>query len=397
MESVLLVSEVTQLIKRALESDFRDVTIEGEVSNFRPAASGHWYFSLKDDDAVLACVMFRGSRNGVSSPLRDGDLVRARGDIGVYPPRGTYQLVVRSYSPIGSGRILAMLDERKRRFEHAGLFANTRPLPAFPSTIAVVTSPTGAAIRDIIRVLTRRDTPVALRIIPVPVQGAEAHRLITRAIEYVGEHALGDTIIVTRGGGSIEDLLPFSEESVVRAIHRSPIPVISAVGHEIDWALSDFAADHRAPTPSAAAQVVAPSSAEVHDRIRAAMVGGINAFLARTRSLRYRTERFSTEELRYRFRNFTAPWYQRLDEARLAIDEGMRTTIRDRRSRLQLVVERIDGASPYRALRRGYAIVRKAATDEIVTRRSAAADVRDFSVQFDDGAIDLSRTVQEEQ
>lgn len=238
---------------------------------------------------------------------------------------------------------------------------------------------------------------MSLRILPVPVQGADAHISIAAAIRYAGRHRLGDVILVTRGGGSMEDLLPFSEEEVVRAIAESPIPVVSAVGHEIDWALSDFAADHRAPTPSAAAEIIAPAFDDARLRIRSAIVSGLNAHLARLRSLRYRLDRYSVAEIRYRFRNFTAPWYQRLDDARTVIEDAMARTIRDRRNRLELTRERIDGASPYRALTRGYAIVREHSTGTIVSRRAAADKVQTFDVQFDDGTVVLRRPTKEEQ
>lgn len=397
MPQVHGVSEITLAIRQTLEGEYHDVAVEGEVSNFRPASSGHWYFSLKDENAVLACVMFRGSRRGVTSEIREGDRICAYGDISVYPPRGTYQLVLRSFEPAGAGQILAMLEERKRAFNEAGLFANRRPLPYLPRSVAIVTSPTGAAVRDVVRVLSRRRSPVSLRILPVPVQGADAHISIAAAIRYAGRHRLGDVILVTRGGGSMEDLLPFSEEEVVRAIAESPIPVVSAVGHEIDWALSDFAADHRAPTPSAAAEIIAPAFDDARLRIRSAIVSGLNAHLARLRSLRYRLDRYSVAEIRYRFRNFTAPWYQRLDDARTVIEDAMARTIRDRRNRLELTRERIDGASPYRALTRGYAIVREHSTGTIVSRRAAADKVQTFDVQFDDGTVVLRRPTKEEQ
>ena len=259
-----------------------------------------------------------------------------------------------------------------------------------PRTVVVVTSPGGAAIRDIVRVLSRRETPVSLRIIPVPVQGDEAHIPIANAIRYAGEHNLGETIVVTRGGGSLEDLLPFSEESVVQAINASPIPVVSAVGHEIDWALSDYAADARAPTPSAAAEIVAPALDDIRARIRSAFSVGASLHLSRVRSLRYRLRRFSEKEIRYRFRNFAQPWYQRLDEARISIEEGMHALLIDRRNRIGLMRERIEGASPYLALKRGYAIVRDESTGAIVTRKRQAIPIGEFSVEFDDGSIRLT-------
>ncbi len=387
MAVIYQVSEITDEIKSLLGGSFRGIEVEGEISNFKPAASGHWYFVLKDERASLSCVMFRRNRPPNMPPPADGDLVRARGDIDVYPPRGTYQLIVRQFDRAGDGRILAILEENKRRFLAEGLFANNRPLPLLPRSVAVITSPTGAAIRDIVRVLSGRDSPLRLRVIPVPVQGDNAAERISAAIRFTNRNQLGDVIVVSRGGGSIEDLLPFSSEEVVRAIHGSSIPVVSAVGHEIDWALSDFAADLRVPTPSAAAEALAPSRDELVRRIHLAISPGLSAFVSRVAVLKKRLERFSTAELGYRFRNFTAPWYQRLDEARASVDDGFRSLVTGYRVRLDLVVERIEGASPFRTLQRGYAIVRDADTREIVQRRLDAQTRNTLLLQFDDGEI----------
>jgi exodeoxyribonuclease VII large subunit len=255
--SPLTVSQITSLIRDDLENKYPDITVEGEISNCKTAASGHLYFSLKDEQAVLQAVMFRRDMLSLSFVPRDGMKVWARGGISVYPGRGQYQLITRSMRKAGLGDILAMLEERKQRFAKEGLFDESRkkPIPVLPSRIAVVTSPTGAAVRDVIRVLHRRNPKVSILVLPALVQGEEAAISIAARIRQANLWNLADVLIVGRGGGSIEDLLPFSEEIVVRAIAESHIPVISAVGHETDWALSDYAADLRAPTPSAAAEM----------------------------------------------------------------------------------------------------------------------------------------------
>ena len=391
----LTVSQLTDTIKDILERGFPRVTVTGEVSNFRPSARGHLYFSAKDERAVLSCVMFRGNAASLAFDPRDGDKVELRGSISVYPPRGAYQLIVRSMVRAGAGEILAMLEERRKRFHAEGLFERRRPLPAIPRTIAVVPSPTGAAIRDVLHVLRRRNAPVDVRVVPVPVQGAEAAGRIAAAVRYADRHHLGDVIVVTRGGGSIEDLLPFSDEAVVRAIAASATPVVSAVGHEVDRALSDDAADERAPTPSAAAEIVAPASMEIADRIARAGRDIVRLHVDRLASVRRRFDHVGEDELRYRFRNLVQPWYQRHDEAWQAVRDAMERRLQERRGRLSVAAERIGAASPFLALERGYAIVRRRPGEEIVTRADATAPGDTLTVQFADGTIPAERTEDE--
>ncbi len=264
------VSEITELIRMLLETEFTGVRLEGEISNCRPASSGHLYFTLKDHDAMIQAVMFRNRCASLSFRPIDGKKVVVEGNISVYGKRGTYQVVCESMKDDGTGDILLILEERKRRLAAEGLFdqARKRPLPMMPSRVAVVTSPTGAAIRDILNVLRRRNSGLNLVVLPAAVQGDGAAEAIARQIETANLHRLGDVLIVGRGGGSLEDLLPFSEERVVRAVAASRIPVISAVGHEVDVALSDLAADLRAPTPSAAAELVSGSRDDLLRRVR---------------------------------------------------------------------------------------------------------------------------------
>ena len=263
------VSELTRRIKGTLEGAFGNVWVEGEISNLRRPASGHAYFTLKDAASQMRAVMFRSALAGVKMALRDGLLVRGFGQITVYEAAGDYQILLRQLEPAGEGELMLRLEALKKKLAAEGLFdpARKRPLPVLPQHVGIVTSPTGAAIRDILQVLDRRFANLHVVLAPVRVQGAGAAEEIAAAIDRLNARGGLDVLIVGRGGGSLEDLWCFNEEVVVRAIVRSRLPVISAVGHEIDWTLSDFAADVRAPTPSAAAEMVVQGKAELERRV----------------------------------------------------------------------------------------------------------------------------------
>lgn len=268
---VLSVGQLTRRITGLLEGGIGSVWVEGEISNLRRQSSGHSYFTLKDEESQLSCVLFARSAVG-KTELCDGLQVQLHGKISVYQPRGQYQLVVRLVQPKGEGMLQARFEELKSRLAQEGLFDQERkkPLPRFPRRIGVVTSPTGAAIRDFLHVLHRRHPGLRVVIYPVRVQGKGAAAEIAGAISdfSAASDTIGpvDVIVVTRGGGSLEDLWEFNEESVARAIATSSVPVVSAVGHEIDFTIADFAADFRAPTPSAAAEILAADGGELLDR-----------------------------------------------------------------------------------------------------------------------------------
>ena len=258
------VSELTGELKRHIEGRFGNVFVEGEVSNFRPAGSGHIYFVLKDARSTISCVLWAVDAARLTQPVNDGDTVEVRGRIALYEPRGQYQIVVSSIRPAGIGRLWQAFQELKERLEKEGLFdsARKRPIPRFPRKVGVVTSPTGAAIRDVLQILGRRAPHLPVLIYPVRVQGEGSAKEIAHAINRMNVVSDADVLIVGRGGGSLEDLWAFNEEIVARAIVQSAIPVISAVGHETDYTIADFVADHRAPTPSAAAELVSRSTEE---------------------------------------------------------------------------------------------------------------------------------------
>ncbi|MBL9116870.1 MAG: exodeoxyribonuclease VII large subunit [Verrucomicrobiaceae bacterium] len=268
-ESVLTVSQLTRRVRALLEGEVGEVWVEGEISNHRVQSSGHQYFTLKDEGAQLSCVMFRYAGR-VTSPLKDGAQVQVYGKLSVYEPRGQYQLVAKLVQGRGVGALQARFEALKQRLAEEGLFDQERkqPIPKFPSVVALVTSPTGAAIQDMLNILARRAPWIRVLVFPVRVQGVGAEVDIAAAIKALNDWEKRglpkvDCMVVGRGGGSLEDLWNFNEELVARAIHESDIPVISAVGHEIDFTIADFVADLRAPTPSAAAELMAPDGTEL--------------------------------------------------------------------------------------------------------------------------------------
>ncbi|MBJ7449600.1 MAG: exodeoxyribonuclease VII large subunit [Parachlamydiales bacterium] len=264
---VLTVSQLTSSIKQLLETKFQSLLLQGEISNFKHQSSGHLYFSLKDERAQISCVMFRMNAQNIRPIPKEGDQVIVKGEISVYEPRGNYQLIVRELYYVGVGALLLKLEQLKQKLSAMGFFAqeHKKPLPKNPKKIGVITSPSGAVIQDILNVLTRRHSGFHLILNPVKVQGDGAAKEIAQAIEQFNQFNLVDVMIVGRGGGSIEDLFAFNEEVVAHAIYKSRIPVISAVGHETDFSISDLVADVRAPTPSAAAEIVIGEKAQQLD------------------------------------------------------------------------------------------------------------------------------------
>ena len=358
-DNVYSVTQITNSIKSILEPTFRSIKIEGEISNWRPSAAGHIYFTLKDSQSQIKAVMFRGSASYLTFRPKDGDKVCCTGSLSVYAPQGTYQINVTKMEPVGSGNILQMLEERKRKLAQEGLFNEDRksPLPRFPKTIGVVTSPTGAAIRDILNVSKRRNNTVNIIVLPAIVQGDGAAETIVNMIETANAYNMCDVLIVGRGGGSLEDLLPFSEESVIRAIANSKIPTISAVGHEIDWALCDYAADRRAPTPSAAAEMAVPLLADIKQQLDLYITQFYNDIKQKIEKKRLLIRSFNPESLEIRFRNIQQPLLNRYDSAREALVENMNEKIKDLRTRIENCKTVLENASPETIFRRGYSMV----------------------------------------
>jgi exodeoxyribonuclease VII large subunit len=388
------VSALTAMIKEVLESGFSSVAIEGEISNFRPSAAGHWYFSLKDEDAVISAVMFRGKSSRVDFKPEDGISVRITGNLSVYEKRGNYQIICSSMVRSGEGAILALLEERKKNLAAEGLFdaQKKKPIPAFPSRVAVITSPTGAAVRDILQVLGRRGAGVDVCILPALVQGDGAAEKIASQIVRANYFKLGDVIIIGRGGGSLEDLLPFSEEVVVRAVAASRIPIISAVGHETDMALSDFAADLRAPTPSAAAELVCQEREALLIRVQAIgkeMQGNLVRAAEQKRSL---LERFRSDQMEERMRYILQPRQLRLDDLREQLIRSVGEDIVVRKHRLELLRRELEGASPLSILNRGYAIVTRKEDGTVIRNAGEEKQQTKVSIRVAIGSLEATVT-----
>lgn len=350
---IYTVSRLNREVRVLLERGFGSLWLEAEISNFARPSSGHWYFSLKDAAAQVRCAMFRQRNMLCVFIARDGQKVLVRARVGLYEPRGEYQLIVDHMEDAGLGALKRQFEELSARLAAEGLFAQERkrPLPPLPKRIGVITSPTGAAIRDILQVLARRFAAVPVLIYPVPVQGASAAAEIIAALQLAGRRAECDVLILARGGGSLEDLWAFNDEALARAIVASPIPVVSGVGHEIDFTIADFAADVRAPTPSAAAEIVTPHSEEwlkSFQRLGLRVQRGMHRRLdAQGERLRWLSGRAALVSPSARL----AQQMQRLDDFEQRMARALRQILADRRSDLAARQSRLWQASPVARVR----------------------------------------------
>ena len=386
-QQVFSVTTLTQAIKQTLEDGFFTIWVEGVISNLATPRSGHVYFTLKDEAAQLRAVIFKSAARLVRFELENGMQVLLRGSLSVYEARGEYQLIVSRAEPRGAGALQAAFEQLKRRLEAEGLFdpAHKRPIPLLPKKIGVVTSPTGAAIRDILNIVNRRFANAHVLIAPTRVQGAEAPAEIVRAIEMLNRLPDVDALIVGRGGGSLEDLWAFNEESVARAIFASRIPVISAVGHEIDFTIADFVADLRAPTPSAAAELVVRNKADLaqtlaaqHARLKQAM----RHLLDRSRAAAAHAARRVSDP-----RRRVNELQQRVDDLSQRLARAMRHALERKQAQRDTLIAKLDALSPLSVLAKGYAICRNAATLRPV-KRIADANVGDaLLVRLRDGEL----------
>ncbi len=377
---VYSVSDLNRLIKSSLEDEFSLVWIKGEISNFKPHYSGHWYFNLKDQKSQISAVMFKGFNQRMKIKPEDGLEVLIRGRVTVYEPRGNYQIMCELIEPVGLGALQKAFEKLKAKLAGEGLFesARKRAIPKFPTRIALVTSPTGAAVKDMINVLTRRFKGLDVTVLPCAVQGSAATTEIVRAIQMANQVVPPfDVMIVGRGGGSIEDLWAFNEESVARAIAESKIPTISAVGHEIDFTIADFVADLRAPTPSAAAELVVQNAMQISEKVEKlersmlvllrGRIAGLRNHAARLTShlvdpkKKIREARERSAELVGRLHrlmvNKIEGGRQELDFVGLQLHKGIEGRMSDSKHRLENLMGVLNSLSPLAVVDRGYSIV----------------------------------------
>jgi len=354
------VTELTHKIKGVLEPPFQNVWVQGEVSNYRPAASGHAYFSLKDAQANISAAAFGWGAKRAKFELKDGLQILCRGKVSVYAPRGNYQLVIDQIEPLGAGALQVAFEQLKARLQAEGLFdpKRKRTLPSYPKRVAVITSPSGAVIQDMLNILKRRAPHVSILLVPAVVQGDAACEQLIRGLEIVNRWDLADVIVLARGGGSMEDLWCFNDEGLARAIAQSKLPVISAVGHEVDFTIADFVADLRAPTPSAAAEIVSghwvDSTRRLREFFERLKVAVVRDLTMRKNLLSHVTARVVSPRDRLREQA------QRTDELFLRLERAIRVHFQRRSALVEQCVGKLDALSPLRVLERGYALVREA-------------------------------------
>jgi exodeoxyribonuclease VII large subunit len=375
-EKVYSITELTREIKQILEGSFPRIWVEGEISNYVRHSSGHRYFTLKDQSAQLRAVIWRWTGQRLHFEPQDGMKVKALGQVTVYEKSGQYQLVVTAIMPAGIGELELAFQQLKAKLAEEGLFDSDHkiPIPEFPQAIGIITSPTGAAIRDILNITRRRAPWIEIILWPVAVQGEGAAEQIAKAIRGFNEHGLVDLLIIGRGGGSLEDLWAFNEEVVARAVFDSELPVISAVGHEIDFAISDFVADLRAPTPSAAAEIAVPDGEALLSQIRAAEASMASALM---QVLEYGRSRVNEIQSRYGLRRpveIIAQRAQRRDDVAHLLDLNMSHRITEFSEKFKHLDEKLLAVSPTAVMKRGYSYLRDKKGDPVTSFRKVAVN-----------------------
>lgn len=384
---ILTVSEFTKEIRRTLEESFEHVSVIGEISNFKAHISGHWYFSLKDADAVINCTMWKGLNQYVFFTPQDGMKIIVSGRLTVYPPRGSYQLDIRSMKPAGLGELQEAFEKLKKKLDAEGLFDEKfkKPIPVFPEKIGVVTAIDGAAFRDMISVAERRFPLVEIVIAPTRVQGSGAAESIVNSIKLLNQKTDIDVIIVARGGGSIEDLWAFNEEIVARAIFKSRIPVISGVGHEVDFTIADYVADLRAPTPSVAMELATPDVSEIKNFIREFLSASSQII---DQFIEDRKEDISAFTGSYGFKlpmDMLARKTQQIDSAVSKITHNIRKHLMIYDNRISLLTKSLEIFDVHSVLKRGFVLVKQ--NSKFVTRASGFNKDLKAQLKFYDGEI----------
>jgi len=365
-----------------------DIRIKGEISNFKHHTSGHMYMSLKDETGVLRAVMFRSSAMTLDFRPENGMQVIATGRVGVYERDGQYQLYIESMAKDGKGNLFEQFEKLKKKLEAEGLFdpSSKKQIPTFPKRVGVATAPTGAAVRDIINILSRRFPYADICLYPVQVQGDGAAESVCRAIEYFNETKAADVLIIGRGGGSIEDLWAFNEETLARAIFKSDIPIISAVGHETDFTISDFVADLRAPTPSAAAELAVPSADELRDRIDASLLRIRNAVTKSVEKKKLQLKLYAEKQvLRDPMFKINEKGMQ-LDGIFKSFENAINSNLMQKQQQMEIAVSKLDGLSPLNTLKRGFSVT-KAKSGMVVKSVGDVSTGSEIAIVVSDGEI----------
>ncbi len=384
---ILTVSELTKEIRRTLEESFEQVSVIGEISNFKSHISGHWYFSLKDVDAVINCMMWKGFNQYVFFTPQDGMKIIVNGKLTVYPPRGSYQLDIRSMKPAGLGELQEAFEKLKKKLEAEGLFDEKfkKPIPVFPKKIGVVTAIDGAAFRDLISVAKRRFPLAEIVIVPARVQGSGAAESIVNAIKILNEYPGLDVIIVARGGGSIEDLWAFNEEIVARAIFKSKVPVISGVGHEVDFTITDYVANLRAPTPSVAMEIATPDIIDIENFIEEFIS---NSSTSIEEIVGARIEDVKSFRRSYGFRLPLDILNRKTQQVDMSISRVLQSIekfsmIYDKK--ISLLAKSLDAYNIQRVLKRGFVLVKQ--NSKFVTRAVDFNKEKNARLKFYDGEL----------
>ena len=386
--NAITVSELNMYVKEKFENDefLNNVLVKGEISNFKHHYTGHMYFTLKDENSLIKCVMFKGYTSNLNFVPKDGMKVMILGTVSVFERDGVYQIYAKAMKKDGIGDLYAEYEKMKAKLEEEGLFdeSHKKKIPSFPKCIGVLTSNTGAVIKDIINVSTRRNPNVYIKLLPVPVQGPGAKEKIVDAIKLMNKEKLADVIILARGGGSLEDLWPFNEEIVARAIYESELPVISAVGHETDFSIADFVSDLRAPTPSAAAELAVPKIDDIEDKLNLYRNRYKNALTKKVELMKLRYQKCMTRKAFKDPKQKINEYYIILDKIVKKMEYNINTIVKDNKSKMIENISKLDALSPLKTLTRGYTITQ--VNGEIVKSSKKLKIGDEISLKFSDGS-----------
>ena len=383
------VTELNMYVKQRVADDeyLNSVFVKGEISNFKHHYTGHMYFTLKDENSLIKCVMFKTSTATLNFVPKDGMKVLVLGSVGVYERDGVYQIYCKAMQEDGMGNLYTAFEELKKKLSDEGLFdeAHKKPIPFMPKIIGILTSNTGAVIRDIINVSTRRNPNVYIRLLPVPVQGEGAGIKIAKAIRLMNDKKLADVIIVARGGGSLEDLWPFNEEVVARAIYESELPVISAVGHETDFTIADFVADLRAPTPSAAAELAVADVEDLEYSINLCQRRLKMALKRKTEVMRLRYEKCMSSRVYQEPLERINDYYLEIERMLKVLENSSIKKVKDSRIGATKLIAKLDALSPLKTLTRGYTLAE--VDGKVVTKAEQMKKDTEFDLNFQDGKV----------